>query len=105
MSSSRACGAGGWLAGGLTAKWPHSTAHGSGGLVSQVANARLAAGVTSYVEAYLAEHGRLPVGRHEIDQPIGNAIAAAQCAANQNGIGRALAAPGWVTMAVQFPEM
>jgi hypothetical protein len=86
------------------ARWPHSTAHGAGGMVSQVANARLAAGVTGYVEAYLAEHAHLPVGRHDIDQPIGNAKRAEECHAQGNGLGRAIAAPGQVKMTVQFPE-
>lgn len=86
------------------ATWPHSTSHGAGGLVSAVANARLRAGVEGYAMAYVTEHGRYPTGEHVIDQAIGDANAAAQAAANQNGVGRAISAPGRVQLTVQFPD-
>ena len=84
--------------------WPHSTASGAGGIVSSIANARLSAGVTAYVGAYRSEHGRFPTGTHHIEQAIGDAIKAAKCAAQGNGIGRAFSAAGRVQMTVQFPE-
>jgi hypothetical protein len=86
------------------ASWPPSNSSGGGGLGYAVGSARLTAGVFAYAKAYRADHGHFPTGVHEIDQAIGSAEAAAQCEARQDGIGRAVNAPGRVQLTVQFPE-
>ena len=52
----------------------------------------------------LAEHSHLPTGAHAINQAIGDASVAAQWAAQGNGFGLAVGAPGRVQLTVQFPE-
>ena len=74
-------------------------------MAGTVANARLTAGVTNCVQAFLDEHGHLPTGLHQIDQAIGDAAQAEKCAADRNGLGRAISAPGRVQLTVQFPEV
>ena len=83
--------------------WPPSQSSGGGGMGYAVGSARLRSGVFAYVKAYREIHGRFPSGVHEIDQSIGDAARAAQCAARQDGAGRAVHAPGRIQLTVEFP--
>jgi len=86
------------------ASWHPGNSSGGGGLGYAIGSSRLKAGVLAYAKAYRADHRRFPTGVHDIDQAIGNSEAAAQCEAQQDGIGRAVHAPGRVKLTVQFPE-